>query len=118
MASTSKLTLVSAALTADNTSLSQSLPPESKKHIAWLKVSANNGTTTVAAKIQHSPNGTDWIDFATFTNIVNTTGSQAIHEASFAVANQALFPNVRSVVDLTGASATVEVSLWFDPSKG
>jgi hypothetical protein len=117
MASTSKITLASGALTASSTSLASALP-SSKNYIGWLNVSANNGSTTVNAKIQHSPDGTNWIDFCTFAAVVNTTGVQAIHPASFAVANQSLFPNIRSVITLTGASATVEVSLWFDADKG
>lgn len=114
MASSSRLKLLDAALTATTTSDSQSLSAGSDKFIGWLNVSANNGSTTVAAKIQHSPDKTNWIDLCAFTNVVNTTGVQAVHQGAVAFSASQLFPNIRAVATLTGASATVEISLWFD----
>lgn len=119
MASVAKLALQSGAITASVTSDSKSLEPNYKKFIGWLDVSACDAATTVAAKIQHSPDKTNWIDFCTFTNVVGAAGRQAIHETSFATASQGLFPNIRSVVTLSGVtlSATVAVELYFDPDK-
>jgi hypothetical protein len=117
MASVSKLTLDSGVHTASRTSESKALPETAKKFIGWLNVSTNNGATVIDAKIQHSPDNVNWIDFCTFTTVTNTTSKQAKHESSFAVANQGLFPNIRSVITQTGVLATVEVSLWFDPDK-
>lgn len=120
MASISKLGLVSKALTAASTTSDvQTLNNRDKKFIAYLKASAVNAATTVNCKLQHSPNGTDWYDFATFAAIVGAAGSQAIHESSFATANQGLFPRIRAVVTLAGVTkaATVQVDLWFDPDR-
>ena len=119
MASNSRIKLIDRALTASVNGDVFDLPDSAKKFIAWLNVSANDGATTVSAKIQHSPDKVNWIDVVSFANVVNTTGVEAKHEASFVVANQGLFPNVRCVVTLAGTpSATVEVSLWFDPDRG
>ena len=117
MASISKLDLLEAtALTASITTDAQALTAAADDFIAFLNVSANNGTTTVDATVQHSPDKTNWITVATFTQIVNVTGTQAILHGAFATANQPLFPNVRSVVTLGGTpSATVAVQLWFKP---
>lgn len=119
MASASRLKLVSSALTASNTSDSQSLPGSAEKFIGWLNVSANDGATTVNAKIQHSPDGSNWIDLCTFAAVVNTTGVQAVHQEDAGFLKKQVFPNLRSVVTLAGTpSATVEVSLYFDPNRG
>ena len=119
MASISKLTLTSAALTAVTTdSDAKSLQNKCQKFIAWVNVTVCDAATTVSAKLQHSPDKLIWVDVVSFTNIVGTTGSEAKHEASFTGVG-ALFPNIRAVTTLAGATkaATVEVSLWFDDNR-
>lgn len=111
MASSSVLTLVNQALSASANSDAQSLGPYSKNFIAWLDVSANNGSTTVDAEIQHSPDGTNWKTLAAFTNVVNTTATEAVQVTVNA------FHKIRSNVVLTGVSASVKVQLWFADDK-
>lgn len=89
-----------------------SLELGSSDFIAWLHVSANDGSTTVDAEIQHSADGTNWKTLAAFTNIANTTGSEAV------AVTIPVLPYVRSNVVLTGTpSATVKVQLWHDKTK-
>lgn len=112
MASTSVLNFISEALTANKTSAKQTLTQKNKSFIGWLHVSANDGSTTVSAKIQHSPDGTSWVDLATFANVVNTTGYESIQ------ITDNVFVNVRAVVTFVGTpSATVKVQLWYDENK-
>jgi len=119
MASTAILRVLDAtALTATTTTRSKSLSQSDDDFIAWLNVSANDGGTTVDVVLEHSPDGINFITFATFAQIANTTGTEAILGSSFAVANQPLFPSIRAVVTLGGTnSATVTVQLYFDSNK-
>lgn len=114
MASVVKTTLLPAtALTATNTGETKVLEPFSDKFVGYLHVSAINGATTVASKIQHSADGSNWIDHTSFANLVGVTGFEAVNiTASF-------LPYVRSVVTLSGATqaATVTMSLYFDKIK-
>jgi len=114
MASTSKLALSSAAITTTTTSAAKSLESNATAFIAFIDVSVQGGASTTTAKIQHSPDGNRWIDLASFTPVVNTTGFEAVQ------VTVGVFPNIRSVVTMSGATptATVAVSLWFDPSRG
>lgn len=113
MASTNVITLVSDALTATATSDAKSLEQRFDRFIGWIDVSAIHAATTVAAKIQHSPDGTNWKDWITFTNAVGAVAREAVFPTTD------VFGRVRSVVTLSGAtqSATVKVQLWYDPSK-
>jgi hypothetical protein len=114
MASSQKYALqISTALTAASTlGVSQNLPAKASKLIGHINVSACNAATTVTGKVQHSPDGTNWYDYITFTDIVGAAGVQAQGPATN---DQACFQNVRSTVTLAGAtkSATVTVDLWF-----
>ena len=82
--------------------------------IGYLVVTAPNGATTVAAKIQHSPDGvTGWTDFITFT----TTGEGAVANQIAKPTNGSVLPYVRAVVVLGGDTqvATVVVFLYTEP---
>jgi hypothetical protein len=76
----------------------------------FINVSACNGATTVAAKIQHSPDNSNWVDLVSFTSIVGATGTECkditVH----------VMPYVRSVVALSGVTkaATVSIHLFYD----
>lgn len=113
MASVSRVELKSGALTASANGSSIALESFSKSFVGWLHVSACHAATTVAAKIQHSADGTNWVDLETFTNVVGTTGVQA------GQITEAVLPFVRGAVTLSGAtqSATVLMSLYFDKEK-
>lgn len=111
MASVNRIVLQEATLlTATTTSTAKSIELLHHFFVPWLNVTTANGATTIAAKIQHSANGTHWVDLVTFANIVGTTGVQAPQGPYF------VLPFVRSVVTLTGVtlSATVEVALYTD----
>lgn len=114
MASVDKITLIDEALTASKTSDPQQLQQNNKDFIAWQSVSGNSGT--VDTVLQHSPDKTNWITFATFAQVAGATGTEAILPGSFTTANQPLFPNIRAVSTLS-ANATVKVELFFDPGK-
>jgi len=82
--------------------------------IGYLVVTAPNGATTVAARIQHSPDGvTGWTDFITFT----TTVAGAVANQVTKSTNDSVLPYVRAVVVLGGATqvATVGVFLYTEP---
>lgn len=115
MASSNKAVLqASTALTAATTNgTAVNLPARAKKLIGHLNVSACHADTTVTAKIQHSPDQTNWYDYLTFTAVAGTTGT----ETKAPTTNDlACFQNVRSVVTLAGTTkaATVTVDLWFE----
>lgn len=114
MASTAKRTLQAAtALTASVTSDKQSLEPGSSKFLGWLDISACDAGTTVTAKIQHSPDGVNWVDLVAFA--VPAAGVLA-KEAKAPTAD-IVFPNIRSSVVIAGGlvTATAKVELYFDP---
>lgn len=114
MASVSRIELLpSTALTATNTADAKVLEIGSVNFIGWLKATGVNGATTVAAKIQHSANGTDWVDLVSFTSLVGVNG----FESKQITDNVLLY--VRSVVTLSGATqaATVLVSLYHDKGR-
>lgn len=100
----------STALTADSTSAAFLLTQNTENFIGTIIATNVNAATTIAAKIQHSPNGSNWFDLVTFTNIVGVAGSEVKQ------ITDSVLPYVRSVVDLSGATqaATVEIKLWFD----
>jgi hypothetical protein len=113
MASVTKVSLLaSTALVASNNGTAAVLESLSTDFIGWLSVTVNDGATTVASKIQHSADGSNWVDLAAFTNVVNTTGTQALQITANAL------PYVRSVVTLSGTpSATVAISLYHDKKR-
>ena len=114
MASAANRTLVNSALTASATSEKQNLTQHARDFIAWIEASAVNGATTVAAKIQHSPDGLNWKDLASFTNLVGVAGTEAVQ------VTVNVFQYIRSVVTLSGGTqvATVKVQLWHREDKG
>lgn len=114
MASVSRIELLpSTALTATATGDSKVLEIGSANFVGWLKATGVNGATTIAAKIQHSANGTDWVDLVAFTNLVGVAG----FEVKQITDNVLLY--VRTVVTLSGGTqaATVLVSLYHDKSR-
>lgn len=110
MASTAKQTLIdSQAITAASTTgTTFGMPGRSDYHVGFLKATSVNAATTVTAKIQHSPNGTDWFDLVTFTNIVGTAGSEVVNITA------GVLPNIRGTVTLAGATkaATILVEIY------
>jgi len=102
------------ALTAANTSSPVRVLELLQTDFAgWLHVSANDGATTVTANIQHSADGTNWVDVGTFATVVNTTGVKSLNITAH------LFPHVRCNVALSGVttSATALVVLYHDKKR-
>lgn len=113
MASVSKLELMNAALTATTNGATKALELYQTDFMGWLEVSAINGATTAAVKIQHSSDGTNWVDLITFASLVGVTGFEAKAPTT------SLLTFVRAVVTLSGATqtATVKVYLHYDKMK-
>lgn len=77
--------------------------------IGSLKVSAI-GATSLAAKIQHSPNGLDWFDLVTFTSATGVTAEiKPVTEGTY------VLPYLRATLGHTGGTlgSTVSVKLFF-----
>ena len=110
MASVSKISLISEeALTATKTGLKKSLEARSLDFIGYMHVSANDGATTIDAKIQQSADGVNWLDVVTFTQVVNVT---SFEQKQITIA---LLPYVRAIATFTaGASATLKVDLYYN----
>ena len=114
MASNQKKPLIAeAALAADKTGTSVALGSRSKSFIGWIKAANVHAATTITAKIQHSPDGTNWKDVVSFTNIVGAAST----EEKQITAN--VFGQVRGLVTLAGATklADVYVDIWFDDDR-
>lgn len=112
MASVMKIPLLAQeALTADKVGSSVALELYQSDFLGYIDISANDASTTVDCDIEHSADGTNWIVAGSFTQVVNTTGQEAI-------SIDKLLPYVRANVDLTGTpAATVEVALYTSKSK-
>lgn len=110
MASVEKRTLMSRALTATANGDSVGLELGYGSFIAHLAVSAINAATTVNAKIQHSPDGSNWYDVESFAAVAGSAATEA------KAITGPLFPQVRAVATLTGVTqaATVAVDLFMD----
>jgi hypothetical protein len=113
MSSVSKHSLIDAALTATTTSDAVGTTQKAKSFIGYLSVTAINAATTITAKIQHSPDKTNWYDLVTFAALVGVVGNERVFVST------AVFPNVRGVATLAGGppTATAKIELWFDPDK-
>jgi hypothetical protein len=96
-------------LSATTVGNSFNLVGRSQEHVAFIKAENVNGATTVAGKVEHSPDGTNWFDLATFGNIVGTSGSEVVN------LTVGVLPNVRANVTLSGATqaADVTVSVFY-----
>lgn len=119
MASTHRSNLLNqVALSATTTAGdAASLPPRARNNIGYLVVANANGATTVAAKIQHSPDGVNgWSDYITFTV---TSAGAAANEVKLP-SSQPLLPYVRAHVVLGGATklADVIVDLYSETYAG
>jgi len=86
----------------------------SRSPIGYLTVADADAATTVAAKIQHSPDGENaWTDYLTFT----TTAAGASANEVVRPEADAILPHARAVIVLGGATteASVSVSLYTEP---
>jgi hypothetical protein len=110
MASTQRASLLNATglVAASTDGDKQSLPTRARNHIGYLVVANPNGATTVAAKIQHSPDGVNaWTDLITFT----TTSAGASVKEVIVPTTDRLLPYVRAQVVLGGATKLADVSV-------
>lgn len=100
----------STALTDNATGTAYSLEMKQVDFAGHVIASSVNAATTIASKIQHSPDGSNWYDLVSFTNIVGASGSE-VKTISAPILSQ-----VRAVITLSGATkaATVKISLFCD----
>jgi len=112
MASVALIQLFDAtAITSTTTASSKTLEATQVDFIAWLDISVNDGATTVDVDIEHSADNSSFVVAASFTQVVNSTGQEAINISK-------LLPYARAKITLAGTpSATVKVSLYFDKRK-
>lgn len=114
MASVGNKNLLTAAALAAATTVGDAygVLPKSNNFVAKLKVASPHAATTVTAKVQHSPNGTDWFDLMAFT----ATSAGAVAD-ELKVPTIPVLANVRAHVVLGGATklADVTIDLYFDP---
>jgi hypothetical protein len=107
MSSNGKQVLMNETLSATKAGSSFNLVGRSQEHVAFLKAENVNAATTVTGKIEHSPDGTNWFDLATFAAIAGVAGSEIVN------ITVGVLPNVRANVTLAGgvqaADLTVEV---------
>ncbi len=120
MASVAKKTLFNAQAVsgASTTSSVLSLDGRTDNFIAFLNATALGAGTTLSAKIQHSPNNSNWFDLVSFT-ATNVVAAESKDQASFGVAFQNVYPNIRAIAALAGGTttATLTVELYYDPTK-
>jgi len=111
MASTSKKVCVTQAVTANVIGEKVAISQKAKSFIGLNRISdyvAGNFT----AKIQHSPNGTDWFDLKAFTAALAANGSE-IQQITDSV-----FENIRGhIATAAGPNATVEVELHYEEGR-
>ena len=114
-----KVLLDGTALTATKTGDAVSMPNNADQLIAFIKTANTHASTTVAGKVQHSPNGTDWFDLVTFTSIVGTDTSEVKLPVIDTVTVDKCLVQVRGVATLSGATqeSDVTIELYFDPKK-
>jgi hypothetical protein len=109
MSSNAKQTLMNESLTASADGDSFNLPGRGDSHIAFLKAENVNGATTVNAKIQHSPNGVDWFDLASFAALAGVNGSEVVNITAH------VLPQLRASVTLVGATQEADalIEIYF-----
>lgn len=106
MTASRRVELISqASVGANITSIGKALDLKANQFVGLIKVSDYVGGD-FDGKIQHSPNGSDWFDLATFATL-SANGLEAIQIAVN------IFPSVRGVLTTAaGPDATVEITLW------
>lgn len=117
MASVQRIQLLSGTITADTTTAAVSVEPYNKQFIGWLNITAFTATTA-DVKLQHSANGTHWVDWITFAQATATGTKTAYPLTSGGHPLDRCLPFVRAVVDLDAGATTVtlDVSLYYDKS--
>ena len=105
----------SIALTADDSSDKVEFQLGITNLVGYLKVVGADSTTTTDVDIQTSPDGTNWYDVKSFTQITGATGSEIIQ---FNNTTEHVMRFVRANVDLgVVLQATVTIELHYDIVK-
>lgn len=92
-------------LSATTVGSSFGLVGRSQEHIGFIKAVNVNAATTVTGKIQHSPDGVNWFDLASFGAIAGADGSSIIN------LTVGVLPNLRANVTLAGATQAADVTV-------
>ena len=87
----------------------ESLPGLTTDFVAVLTV--KNNTTTVGGKIEHSPDGEDWVDLVSFTGGAGASFLEVVDLTAIPLGH------VRANMTVAGASADVKVQLRYDSRK-
>lgn len=95
-------------LTANEIGVAPNLQEGASGFIALLKLE-NAAGASVGGTLEHSPDGTNWIVFHTFTGL-------AADGVEVAEITASLFPRVRANLTASGSS-DVTCQLWFDPQR-
>lgn len=113
MASVGRVLLMSGAQTASTNGEAKILELYSAAFVGFSKATGVHADTTLDTKIQHSANGSDWVDLCTFNQLVGVNG----YDVEQITVN--VLPYVRAVSTLAGTTqqATVEIALYFDKLK-
>lgn len=111
MASVSRLSFFNEVVTATENADKQSLNQRSKAFVGFVKLSGRSAGD-YTAKLQHSPNGTDWTDLATFAALT-ANGSEVVQ------ITVNVLPYIRAVVTVANGpgDGTLLVQLWYDEDK-
>lgn len=107
MASSAKAILLNESIAGAVNGESKSLGTKGKDYICSLVVS-NYSAGTVNSKVQHSPNGVDWVDLVTFTGLV-------ADGVDLQVPSIPVLGFVRAIT--TSGTADVKIDLNYSESK-
>lgn len=82
--------------------------------IGRLVYTNNSGTNpTLAAKIQHSPDGTIWKDLLTFTGVTTGSGVEDVHVTPTTLGGTVIYPQLRAVSTLGGTNPNYDIDVRF-----
>lgn len=111
MASASKKILFNKVQTATENGVATSIGPKAKSFIGYVKLTGR-GQGDYTAKIEHSPNGSDWYEVAAFAQL--TADGTEVKQITTNI-----FPNIRaqSTVANGPGDGTLLVELWYDEDR-
>lgn len=110
MSAVQKTTFFSGETLTDASNLSEGVttPPRAKRCIGFLHVPAPGGDIVVTAKIEHSPDKVNWIEYAAFDA---TDAGAASTQDLVPTGDKPLFPYVRGNIALAGTDAEADPTM-------
>ena len=111
MASVNFVSLLNATASATGAQAAVSLDQGSGNFLISVVATNPVTLTSLDGAVEHSPDGTNWFQVDTITQITGAT-TEAIQ------VTDSLFPRVRfNVSGLVGTSVDLDIRLYFDPMK-